>query len=189
MMWSTTFKRWGATTLACGLLVAGCGGDGGDGGDGGGETDADESGATSETVTMEDFSIAANTVCEGLTAPITEDPASYADVADELEQTPAPDDEVATELVTAMRAFVTAYDALVERIDAIEDFESPPGTWLITEDGNVFISRTGSVTDTEDSGIPQTTGQEFIDAQQTLSDAAWQAEAPSCEAVVAAPTG
>lgn len=186
--------------LAVALLTAGCGSDGGDsGGDSGDSGGSGGSGGNGEGTagpadssytlsSLEEFSIEANSLCRDLlTTTIGEDPGSYADAADQLEALPRPDDERATELVTTMRAFVDAHDAVVSRVAQLPDFESPPGTWFLVESGAIFVSRSGSLDDMEDSGLPTSLGRDFVDAREALSEAAWSAEAPNCEAVEEAP--
>lgn len=178
----------GSVAICTALLVASCGSndDGGaepadSGGDSGGAADS-----TSETLTEEEFSISANQLCgDLLVAPIADDPAAYADAADQLEALPrADDDDGAADLATAMRTFVTAQEDLIDQVEEIPGFESPPGTWMVVENGSIFVSRTGMLADIEDSGLPQSTGMELLDAQEALSDAAWRVEAPKCAAVV-----
>lgn len=184
--------RWSALVVTA-LLAASCGsgdddagGDTGAGGDYGGDTSTPSESA--EPVTLEEFSIDANTLCrELLTTTVGEDPESYAEAAAQLEALEAPDDDIATGLVTAMRDYVTAHDAVLSRVEEIPGFDSPPGRWFLLENGEIYVSSTGQAADMEESGLPASVGSEFVDAAEALSDAAWRAEAPNCEGVETPP--
>lgn len=89
----------------------------------------------------------------------------------------------ATGLVTAMRDYVTAHDAVLSRVEEIPGFDSPPGRWFLLGNGEIYVSSTGQAADMEESGLPASVGSEFVDAAEALSDAAWRAEAPNCEGV------